>query len=196
MTAAPRMTRPSWLLPAFRSDSTRAEMPTEVAQRQAPMKSATGRDTPPGISRKAAPSPRSTGMMTPATATLSAGRPTFSICGTVLSSPTLNISSTTPTAAKRSAEGSPAASENHYQARWQAAMAMPILVVPMRAGAVEAGEAGLSVLYPALAASQMAASSTSAPRAGSAWAVARSMVGFPFKRERGLECGPLVRPRP
>ena len=29
----------------------------------------------------------------------------------------------------------------------QAAMAMPILVMPMRAGAVEAGEAGLSVLY-------------------------------------------------
>ena len=131
-------------------------------------------------------------MMTPATATLSAGRPTFSICGTVLSSPTLNISSTTPTAAKRSAEGSPAASGNHCQARWQAAMAMPAPSSPTTVGSLSR----VASSPPALAASQMAASSTSAPRAGSAWAVARSMVGFPFKRERGLECGPLVRPRP
>ena len=104
-TAAARMVRPScvWTLP--RSFKTRADIPTLVAQSVAPRNISTQRDKD-GKNIRIVAKPSRNGTITPMIATMRADRPTAINLGTVLSTPTSNISRITPNSARVARLGS------------------------------------------------------------------------------------------
>ena len=98
MTAAPRMILASRVVTLPRSVSTRAVMPTLVAQSVAPMNRWTSRSSFGSIQAET-PQPRKNGATTPRSATSRLEVPTDIISRTLDSSPTSNSSSTTPISA-------------------------------------------------------------------------------------------------
>src|SRR2546429_1971125 len=104
MTAAPRITRASRLCSTWRSLSTRAVIPTEVAVRVAPTKMAVVSGSADVCSYPCQPErqyrkPRPNGTATPTTATAVAAVPTRIMALRSVSSPISNSKTTTPTCA-------------------------------------------------------------------------------------------------
>jgi len=103
--AAPRIVLPSTLLTLPISFSTRALIPTLVAQSVAPMKISSQNENP-GKSVRTVKKPKRKGAATPRSATRSALLPTRINSGAVLSTPTSNMSRMTPSSARVSMLGS------------------------------------------------------------------------------------------
>src|SRR6058998_3202428 len=104
ITAAPRISRASRLCRTWRSLSTRAVIPTEVAVRVAPTKMAVVSGSATVCSYPCQPDrqyrkPRPNGTATPTTATAVAAVPTRIMALRLVSSPISNSSTTTPTSA-------------------------------------------------------------------------------------------------
>src|SRR5881397_2877335 len=104
ITAAPRITRASRLCSTWRSLSTRAVIPTEVAVRVAPTKMAVVSGSATVCSYPCQPDrqyrkPRPNGTATPTTATAVAAGPTRIMALRLVSSPISKSSTTTPTSA-------------------------------------------------------------------------------------------------
>ena len=97
--------------------------------------------------------------------------PTFSICGTVDSRPTANISTTTPRPPSSSVAGEAATSGNSGQARCNAVSASPTASSPVTAGSFRRTASS----PPSLAESHSSASSISVPAMGSCIRKAKGM---------------------
>ena len=126
-TAAPRTTRASWVASARRSPKTRAVMPTLVAVRAAPTKSAVLNSSP---MIDMAASPRTNGATTPIVATCSEVRPTLPSSLRSISRPTSSRRRMTPISPRvlRTSLPSPTAFSS------DGPMMMPAMISPTTAG--------------------------------------------------------------
>ena len=165
------MMRPSKESEAPFSRSTCAEIPMLVAQRQAAMKRSSMKGDPWGSRSQAPARPAAMGSTTPMTATRNEARPTFSICGTVDSRPTANMSTTTPRPPSNSVAGDAATSGKADQARCKVASARPTASSPVTDGSFRR----MASSPPTFADSQSSASSIRVPASGSCIRKAKGM---------------------